>query len=210
MLQAPDLTKAKKIHDFKSKGSLGPSDSQLIRDILVDGNPIPWLPYTPSTITATDDVDDTLASLGIASADSEADITDIVSSYLTAPDAATKMVGPVVPVVPNILISLCTTRGGVMDLNFLDSPVVIPHNPAVDPRNAPTRFDFSGSRRTVRSNATGKQFVLGLPFQKVKRPACMYGQNHPSRVGGKSHEGKDKRIILNGRYPVPSRLLGCA
>ncbi|THH32576.1 hypothetical protein EUX98_g1627 [Antrodiella citrinella] len=197
------LVETKKVEDIESKGAVEPSDSSIIRGILSEGTAISWVPYTPSLTSSADDTPSTIENTAIenSTADSEADITDIVGSYLTTTES-TPIVAPIVHVVPNtILITLCSTRGEVIDPNFdspPDSPVIVQHDPAKDYLCVPgpdttTRGGFSGSRRSVRFSVTGKQMVLASPFMK-KKPIGRVGAPRPFMSAGQ--QGIDSKTVL--------------
>ncbi|THH13083.1 hypothetical protein EUX98_g9760 [Antrodiella citrinella] len=182
------------VEDIESKGSLEPSDSEVIRDILANGA-IPWVIYDPkakvdNAVTTSPSTDETATASGETT---EADITD-KSHTTTLTLSESVNMGPIVHLVPDILISPCFSVQNFADVNFHgalpDSPVVVqPFSPATDylqipiPTSSRSKASESSISGLIVSAVTGKQFMLGiLPLGKRKalgHSAGRVGQTRP-------------------------------
>lgn len=135
--------------------------------------PIPWIRYDPKAKITSD-----TTSSADSSDTEEADITDAHDLKASDSKKVVALVTSVTPATPSIRITLCVNKRSVTDVNFEmrpTSPVVIQHNPAVDylqiPIPGPTQSSTTKTSQSVRSNVTGKQFVLATPIGKKKRSA---------------------------------------
>ncbi|KAH8097080.1 hypothetical protein BXZ70DRAFT_908298 [Cristinia sonorae] len=188
----------------ESKVPINPSDSEIIRGLLVDGNPIPWVTYDPSG--APNFTIDTSHALGNIStdSDSEADITDIVGSYLTLSETTDKLLSPDLP---NIRITLCPAHGKPNDVNFEkapNSPVLVEHHPTVDYLQVPgTGRSPSFNPRLggpVRFSFAGKYLISGAPSSNKGRSG-KNGHNRTFAIVGHSRvEGLGLHSIMRERF----------
>ncbi|TCD68745.1 hypothetical protein EIP91_009891 [Steccherinum ochraceum] len=178
-----NIQDAKVATEVDIKGTLEPSDSETIRNVLANG-PIAWKPY----VLKKEQFDGRDSSSSDDSAASETDITDGIEKK--ASDSA-PLVDAIVPVVPSMIrITTCPFRR-VPDPNFHDdiplSPVVTKYDPRMDHLRVPkvNRFGravLPDKRRSYRFSITAKDHVLGISAGGKRNAVNRCNESRPLSV----------------------------